>query len=328
MTVNHSNSYIGYIRFWGVCFLLTTLLIAIFKKETDYQAPAEKRPTNIRGHLTNVWKAYKAAFDILRIPAVKTLALVLLTVRALWADFDGVNYLKILNSGVDQSKMIPLMAFSSIPVQFCMSLVAARFTTGTRPAKCFMIGIPVRTLFSLCGAAILWFMPMILAHYHGVAPNYIYLVYLLNKTLYMLNSFGMHIVLTAFFIRVSDPTIGGTYMTMLHTIDQVGYTWPHTLALWMVESLTWRDCSMVQCDLHFFFVCGWRCICNLYLLSYALQQATGTTDCPIVFDGYFVETGICLVYGLIWYKWGITTLRRLYQMPVSKWRVMDNDTRG
>ncbi len=35
----------------------------------------------------------------------------------------------------------------------------------------------------------------------------------------------------AFFNRVSDPRIGGTYLTMLNTLANLGAQWPGTVAL-------------------------------------------------------------------------------------------------
>lgn len=225
-------------------FLFTTALIAIFKKETDYKpADDNKRPTNAREYFQCIWNAYKMAINILKIPAVRTLAAVLFTVRIIWADYDGVAYLKFLNSGIDNEKMIPMHAFTFIPVQFFISILAARFTRGRRPTKLFMIAIPVRTLFALSGAFIIWMTPKIIPA-DGVAPNYIYFVYLINAIMYSLAAFGMHVLLTAFFIKISDPAVGGTYMTMLNTIDNLGWTWPHTLTLWVVEYLTLRDCGI------------------------------------------------------------------------------------
>jgi PAT family acetyl-CoA transporter-like MFS transporter 1 len=52
----------------------------------------------------------------------------------------------------------------------------------------------------------------------------------------------MFVAVMAFFARVSDPAVGGTYMTLLNTLCNLGGNWPTTLALWFVDSLTWRNC--------------------------------------------------------------------------------------
>lgn len=53
----------------------------------------------------------------------------------------------------------------------------------------------------------------------------------------------MFVAQMAFFAKVSDPAIGGTYMTLLNTLANIGGTWPQALALWFVELLTFKKCS-------------------------------------------------------------------------------------
>lgn len=47
----------------------------------------------------------------------------------------------------------------------------------------------------------------------------------------------------AFYAKVSDPAVGGTYMTFLNTLTNLGGNWPATATLWFVDTLTWRRCS-------------------------------------------------------------------------------------
>lgn len=42
----------------------------------------------------------------------------------------------------------------------------------------------------------------------------------------------MFVAIMAFFAKVSDPAVGGTYMTLLNTLTNLGGNWPATLALW------------------------------------------------------------------------------------------------
>ena len=45
------------------------------------------------------------------------------------------------------------------------------------------------------------------------------------------------------FAKISDPAVGGTYMTMLNTLTNLGGNWPSTLALWIIDQLTWKRCE-------------------------------------------------------------------------------------
>lgn len=46
----------------------------------------------------------------------------------------------------------------------------------------------------------------------------------------------------AFFAKISDPQVGGTYMTLLNTLTNLGGNWPATLFLWLVDPLTSKWC--------------------------------------------------------------------------------------
>ena len=52
----------------------------------------------------------------------------------------------------------------------------------------------------------------------------------------------MFVSIMGFHAKISDPLIGGTYMTLLNTISNLGGNWPNTLALWSVDGLTWKSC--------------------------------------------------------------------------------------
>jgi PAT family acetyl-CoA transporter-like MFS transporter 1 len=53
-----------------------------------------------------------------------------------------------------------------------------------------------------------------------------------------------------FFTRVSDPVMGGTYMTLMNTLANLGGKWPATMALAFIEPLTTKTCSIggTPCD--------------------------------------------------------------------------------
>lgn len=68
----------------------------------------------------------------------------------------------------------------------------------------------------------------------------------------------MFIAVMAFFAKVSDPRSGGTYMTLLNTLSNLGGTWPSTVVLWLVDILTYKKCEVgcsdptqQVCSLHY-----------------------------------------------------------------------------
>ena len=52
----------------------------------------------------------------------------------------------------------------------------------------------------------------------------------------------MFVSAMTFFACVSDPAVGGTYMTLLNTLSNLGGVWTSTTALWFIDVLTWKSC--------------------------------------------------------------------------------------
>lgn len=54
----------------------------------------------------------------------------------------------------------------------------------------------------------------------------------------------MFVALIAFFARISDSRFGGTYITFLNTITNLGTAWTSTVAFGMIDVLTFKECSL------------------------------------------------------------------------------------
>jgi len=52
------------------------------------------------------------------------------------------------------------------------------------------------------------------------------------------------ISMMAFFSRISDPAIGGSYMTLLNTIANLGSKWTSSVALLLLPRMTFHACTM------------------------------------------------------------------------------------
>lgn len=53
----------------------------------------------------------------------------------------------------------------------------------------------------------------------------------------------MMLMAMSFYASISDPKIGGTNMTLLSTIGNIGMVWSKSGALWLIEVLTFKQCS-------------------------------------------------------------------------------------
>ena len=68
------------------------------------------------------------------------------------------------------------------------------------------------------------------------------ILYLLFFHCEQVTLYCMFVSIMAFHSRISDPRVGGTYLTLLNTVTNFGGNWCQTLALWMVDGLTWTTC--------------------------------------------------------------------------------------
>lgn len=148
--------------------------------------------------------------------------------------------------------------------------------------------------------------------------------------------YSMYVACMAFHAKVSDPLIGGTYMTLLNTVTNLGGNWPSTLALWMVDPLTSKECQgavgqscgsaeeagvshqgeerdsvhvLILKSPNLFYPCSHLQLC---------VKEGGA--CVTTLDGYYVESVVCVVIGLAWWLWLGKKMRRLQEQSPAAWR--------
>ena len=71
-------------------------------------------------------------------------------------------------------------------------------------------------------------------------PNYYYVVLTIVYAVHRITLFAMFLGIVAFFARISDPKVGGTYMTLLNTFTNLGNMWPASFSLWFVDQVTFK----------------------------------------------------------------------------------------
>ena len=138
----------------------------------------------------------------------------------------------------------------------------------------------------------------------GTFSMFYYFVIIVAYSFHQVSVYSMFVAAMSFHAKISDPAIGGTYMTLLNTLANLGGNWPSTLALWLIDYFTLKKCKLT--DLY----CGNdETICDL-----------NTGDlCDKYLDGYYIETAICILIGFAWLFWGRSKLNRLQRLPLRYW---------
>ncbi|XP_062355207.1 acetyl-coenzyme A transporter 1 isoform X2 [Cinclus cinclus] len=133
------------------------------------------------------------------------------------------------------------------------------------------------------------------------------LEHLLQSNALQITLYSMYVAIMAFNAKVSDPLIGGTYMTLLNTVSNLGGNWPSTVALWLVDPLTVKECAGAQ---------GHSCATAA---TAELCTAAGGS-CVTTLDGYYVESVICVILGFAWWFFLGPKFKKLQDEGQSSWK--------
>ncbi|CAN9511497.1 unnamed protein product [Ophioblennius macclurei] len=293
-----------FLFFWGVVFLVSTTLVAIFKKENGNTRENRRIPEETQG----VMETYKLLFSIIKMPTVFTFCSLLLTAKIGFSAADAVTGLKLVEAGVPKEQLA-LLAVPMVPLQILLPVVISRYTAGPRPLDVFYKAFPFRLLIGLEYALLVWWTPSV--RQEEGFPVYYYAIVLLSYAVHQVALYSMYVACMAFHAKVSDPFIGGTYMTLLNTVTNLGGNWPSTVALWLVDPLTSKECQGAMGQ-----SCGSPAEAGLCVKEGGV--------CVTTLDGYYVESVVCVAIGLAWWVWLGKKMRRLQEQSPSAWRCRTN----
>ena len=213
----------GFMAFWGWAFIASTLAVLAARGKDEHDVP--------QGGKGQMLTTYRETRRVLRLPAVRSLGLVLLTMRAPLAAFEHLVPLELVKIGVPKEK---LAAMNSImmPVSMATQACVSRYFVEAKPMKFLLRGYRARLAYGAAAvgmvAAVAW------AMHDAVSRQWlppIYAAGLLAACAGAAASAVVFVAQMAFFNRVADPRIGGTYMTMLNTLANLGSQWPGTVVL-------------------------------------------------------------------------------------------------
>ena len=133
--------------------------------------------------------------------------------------------------------------------------------------------------------------------------------------------YGMFVAIMAFFARISDPAVGGTFMTFLNTLTNLGQMWPSSFSLWFVDIITNKECQPVSPSHN-----------QTISLTSTDSTCKGTAEvdaceaagmsCHTITEGYYILSIACCCVGYLWLAWGWRAIRQLQRVETSRWRVV------
>jgi PAT family acetyl-CoA transporter-like MFS transporter 1 len=192
----------GFLWFWGITFLVTTTLVAIFKRERD-------ESQHVEDHVDlGIKETYGWLWTIITKKPVMILSTILLTVKLSFSACDAVTSLKLIDHGVPKEKLA-MLAVPLVPLQLLLPLIMSKRITGKYPMNFYIKAIPYRLMLTLVTAAIVWATPLIIKGQSSDIPLYYYALLLITYSFYQVFLYAMFCSAMAFFAKISDPKIGG-----------------------------------------------------------------------------------------------------------------------
>lgn len=301
----------GFLYFWGLVFLVTTTIVGLLKKEDEPRSAETTKPDR------DIKQAYISLKYILSLKPVQTLVVILLTCKIGFSSTDSVMALKLVEAGIPKERL-GLMAIPLIPLQLVMPLVIAKYTTGPKPLDIFLKAIPYRLAFGFVAAFLVWITPTFVPDASQGLPILYVAFLLICYALHQVCVYCMFVALMAFFAKISDSSVGGTYMTLLNTLTNLGGNWPAILALYFVDPLTWKQCEG-----------GAESLDNTCRTTVEKDLCISKGgQCVTILDGFYIETLICIVIGFLWYLWGAKRIRHIQLLGENAWKLKLNKKSG
>ncbi|PCH36092.1 MFS general substrate transporter [Wolfiporia cocos MD-104 SS10] len=267
----------------------------------------EKEEKEDANENVNIKSVYLTMWEICKLKHVQSLLLLhLFAFIGFQADSD-VTSLKLVEKGLTQ-EFLSISVLIGFPFQILGSYLAGRWARGNKPLKAWMLAFWPRLAMAGAGALIVWLFP-------GQPIPAVFLCAIVAQG--MLSTFAMTIQfggMISFHSRISDPLVGGTYMTLFATFNNLGTTWPKFFVLRGVDMFTIAACNVQHTTL----TKPIECVSQQG--KAACTQSGG--ECVIERDGYYIISGICLALGVLSVIFHmIPTARRLQVIPAEKWRV-------
>ena len=261
----------GFMRLGGWVFIITTVVVAFFKAEKP--ADGEETPETLID-------TYKQVAAIFKLRSIQLLCLVLFTCKVAFSPADAVAGFKLQENGMSKADIATIS-----PLLLIIGLVLPAFTSNLVskvPLNVFMVGVYLKLFTSAC----MWFVVGSAKQAYrdpNVEPGFSFFAPLIvTMMLHEVAGTLMFVSIMSFHSKVSDPSIGGTYMTLLNTLSNLGAKWPTSTALWLLPKLTLINPK---------------------------------------WDPYTIETMICLALGVLWVVFFQPVTTKLQGMSRSEWMI-------
>ncbi|KAI9808630.1 MAG: hypothetical protein M1825_003781 [Sarcosagium campestre] len=287
----------GYLSFWGWAYLLVTVGLALLKRE---ERTREK---------DGIVDVYKIMWKILKLRNIQTFIVVHLIAKIGFQANDAVTNLKLLDKGFSEEDMA-LTVLIDFPFEIALGYYAGKWSSIYPPMHLWCWAFIGRLVAAALAQATIFIFPE-----SGVQTWYL-LVVIAEHIFSTFTSTVMFVAGSAFHAKIADPTIGGTYMTLLATVSNLGGTFPRFFVLKFVDYFTVATCTLPS-DVKSDLVTPFSCVAS----DQKARCRDGHGVCDISRDGYYIMNVACVIFGAITF-WSFIrpAVMKLQSLPLRAWR--------
>ncbi|KAF8640470.1 hypothetical protein AX17_000133 [Amanita inopinata Kibby_2008] len=291
----------SYLRFWSIVCYAVTFWLLFFKKE-DKESATEAD--------MSIKSVYKTIWSICQLKHVQLLIVMHLFAKVGFAANEAATSLKMVEKGFKREELA-IAVLIDFPFQIVGGWLAAKWSRGDYPLRPWIYAFWPRLGFALVATLIVYWFPK-------PPISFGFFTFLVVHT--VLSSFTstvQFVGISAFHTRISDPLIGGTYMTLLNTFTNMGGTWPKWFVLKGVDLFSVATCHVAGARDEL-IIKATECVSDHGKAECAALNGTCITET----DGYYIVSGVCMAFGVVFLiGYIIPTARRLQTLPTSVWRV-------
>ncbi|KAF2727362.1 hypothetical protein EJ04DRAFT_451469 [Polyplosphaeria fusca] len=295
----------GYLKFWGWFYLFVTFGLAVMKRE--------ERTKNTDG----IAEVYKIMWGILKLKNIQTFIVIHLIAKIGFQANDAVTSLKLIDKGFSQEDLA-LTILIDFPFEIGLGYYIGKWCQTYPPMHIWCWAFVGR----LAAAGFAQFVVSIFPS--GGTTTWYLLLVICEHVLSTFMNTVMFVAVSAFHAKISDPVIGGTYMTLLATVSNLGGTFPRYFVLKFVDIFTVATCepptTPPKAELLKGDLVTQAFSCALEADKHRCRDGGG--HCNVTTDGYYVMNIICIIIGIVTF-WGFIkpAVMRIQALPLRAWRL-------
>ncbi|KAL9600545.1 MAG: hypothetical protein Q9219_003091 [cf. Caloplaca sp. 3 TL-2023] len=296
----------GYLTFWGWFYLFVTLGLAMLKREDKTKDK------------DSIMEVYRSMVGILKLKNIQSIIIVHLIAKIGFQANDGVTNLKLLDKGFSQEDLA-LTVLIDFPFEISLGYYAGRWSSAYPAMHVWCWAFIGRLVAAVLAQGVVMLFPK-----DGVQTWYL-LTVIASHIFSTFTNTVMFVAISAFHAKISDPLIGGTYMTLLATVSNLGGTFPRFFILKLVDAFTVATCHPpssppLSADLKADPVTS-TFSCALEAQKHRCLDGGGT--CIVERDGYYITNVVCVIIGLVTF-WAYIrpAAMKLQALPLRAWRLV------